>query len=256
MKNTFFCTKIFNLRNFLVILIVFQVLFSCQVSASEAKKIMVEEVTNWVSNKLKIPKNDFEIIPPDHRVKIRKCLAELSFDFPFDSKETVRIKCIDPNWHFFLRVKAITKDAQNLVRPRKTIKKVNKREEVYKTVLVAALNLNKGKILKKSDTTEKQFNKKKLPVDVYEKFSGLENFEVVREIKLGQPIRSQSLRPAKLIKKGNLVLMSILAQGMLVTATVEALQDGIFGEQIKLLNKESGQTVFGVVTGKNQVSGL
>jgi flagella basal body P-ring formation protein FlgA len=43
---------------------------------------------------------------------------------------------------------------------------------------------------------------------------------------------------------------------MLVKATVEALQDGRMGDQIKLLNRDSGQTVIGVVTGKNKVTGL
>ena len=43
---------------------------------------------------------------------------------------------------------------------------------------------------------------------------------------------------------------------MLVTATVEALEDGHIGQQIKLLNNVSGKTVTGVVTGLNEVSGL
>ena len=43
---------------------------------------------------------------------------------------------------------------------------------------------------------------------------------------------------------------------MLVVATVEALEDGRMGQQIKLLNSASGKTVTGVVTGLNEVSGL
>mgnify|MGYP002213430733 CR=1 FL=1 len=85
---------------------------------------------------------------------------------------------------------------------------------------------------------------------------GLENYEVVKTIKAGSAIRSLNLRPARLVKRGTKVQLKILAQGMLVIATVEALEDGYIGQQIKLLNNASGKTVTGVVTGLNEVSGL
>jgi flagella basal body P-ring formation protein FlgA len=43
---------------------------------------------------------------------------------------------------------------------------------------------------------------------------------------------------------------------MLVSATMEALEDGRMGDQIKLLNPSSGKTVIGTVIGVNEVSGL
>ena len=95
-----------------------------------------------------------------------------------------------------------------------------------------------------------------MPVDVYSTFGGLENYEVVKNIKAGSVIRALHLRPARLVKRGTKVQFKILAQGMLVTATVEALEDGHIGQQIKLLNNASGKTVMGVVTGLNEVSGL
>ena len=58
------------------------------------------------------------------------------------------------------------------------------------------------------------------------------------------------------MSKRTKIQFKILAQGMLVTATVEALEDGHMGQQIKLLNNASGKTVTGVVTGLNEVSGL
>ena len=95
-----------------------------------------------------------------------------------------------------------------------------------------------------------------MPIDVYSTFEGLENYEVVKTIRAGSVIRSLNLRPARLVKRGTKVQLKILAQGMLVTATVEALEDGHIGQQIKLLNNASGKTVTGVVTGLNEVSGL
>ena len=123
-------------------------------------------------------------------------------------------------------------------------------------VLIASKNIMVGEVLKEDSVKLEKKLKNMLPVDVFTKIDGLENQEMARSIKAGQIIRSIDIKAAKLIKKGDKVLFSIMAQGMLVKATVEALQDGKMGEQIKWLNKDSGQTVIGIVTGKNQVKGL
>jgi flagella basal body P-ring formation protein FlgA len=53
------------------------------------------------------------------------------------------------------------------------------------------------------------------------------------------------------------VLISIgQAQGFQISARVEALQDGRYGEQIKLKNRDSGRMLTGLVKGPNQVQGL
>jgi flagella basal body P-ring formation protein FlgA len=44
-------------------------------------------------------------------------------------------------------------------------------------------------------------------------------------------------------------------QGFQIAARVEALQDGRFGEQIKLKNPESGRILSGVVRGPGAVTG-
>jgi flagella basal body P-ring formation protein FlgA len=60
-----------------------------------------------------------------------------------------------------------------------------------------------------------------------------------------------------LVKKGQMVLLSVgQAQGFQISARVEAMQDGRFGEQIKLKNRDSGRELSGRVQGPNQVVGL
>ena len=113
-----------------------------------------------------------------------------------------------------------------------------------------------GTILKESDVNIVKIKRTGLPVDTYNSFEGLENHELIREVKASKIIRSINLRPAKLIKRGNKVVFNILARGMLVSATMEALEDGKMGDQIKLLNPSSGNTVVGTVIGVNEVSGL
>ena len=243
-----FSTIIFFISNFFFI----DKLFA---NETNPRNKLTTEATLWVSQQLKISEEKINVIAPDQRVRIIQCKGKLNFDFPFDSKETIRAKCDNPNWQFFLRVSSKDSETLDQLRP-KIITKKKTIEKTYKKVLTANKNLNKGEILKKKDTSLKKIVKSELPVDVFTEFEGLEFFEIVKNIKSGEPIRAISIRPAKLIKKGNKVQFSILARGMLVTATVEALQDGRMGEQIKLINKESGNTVFGIVTGKNEVSGL
>ncbi len=243
-KGIFFC--FFVLGNF----------FTFQAhSKQDNKNIMAIEAKQWISSELAVPLESINITPPDKRVKVTKCRVKIKFDFPFGSKETVRARCQDPSWQFFLRVSSENHNTVKKLRPKiNTIKKEIPKKII--SVLVASKNLMVGEILNKDSVKLEKRQKNILPVDVFTKIDGLENQEMARSIKAGQIIRSIDIKAAKLIKKGDKVLFSIMAQGMLVKATVEAMQDGRMGDQIKLLNKDSGQTVIGIVIGKNQVKGL
>ena len=223
---------------------------------SIARSGLIGEATIWLQNALETNAANFEVVPPDHRVKIIPCTEKLLFDFPFNGKETIRAKCSNPTWQFFLRVKTDNPEIKKLLSPVRQAKRKKNQDSVIEEVLIARKNLTAGSILRKNDTETKRIKKNTLPVDFYNTFEGLENYEVVKAINAGSIIRSLNLRPARLVKRGTKVQFIILAQGMLVTATVEALEDGHMGQQIKLLNNASGRTVTGVVTGLNEVSGL
>ena len=81
--------------------------------------------------------------------------------------------------------------------------------------------------------------------------------EVLRDLPAGTVLRRSDLRPAMLVKRGQMVQLSVgHNQGFSVSVRVEALQDGRMGEQIKLKNPESGRILTGVVKGPNAVDGL
>ena len=250
-----------SLRN-LIKLTIFILYFSFFLSFGHAndepsaKSALITEATIWLQNALETDSRNFEVVPPDHRVKILLCTEKLLFDFPFNGKETIRAKCPNPIWQFFLRVKTDNPEIRNLLRPVRQTKKKKNQDSAIGDVLIARKNLTAGSIIRENDTETKRIKKNTLPVDFYSSFEGLENHEVVKNIKAGSIIRAINLRPARLVKRGAKVQFKILAQGMLVTATVEALEDGQIGQQIKLLNNASGKTVTGVVTGLNEVSGL
>ena len=96
-----------------------------------------------------------------------------------------------------------------------------------------------------------------LPAKVLEQVSQVKYVELLRDVRPGAPLSSQDLRPMVLVKRGQMVLMSIgQAQGFQISARVEAQQDGRYGEQIKLKNSESGRILTGMVKGPNLVQGL
>ena len=223
---------------------------------SNGRSGLVSEANIWLQNALETDAANFEVVPPDRRVRILPCTEKILFDFPFNGKETIRAKCPDPTWQFFLRVKTDNPKIKNLLSPVRQTKKKKNQDTAIVDVLVARKNLTVGSILRENGTETRGVKKNTLPVDFYTTFEGLENYEVVKTIKAGSVIRSLNLRPARLVKRGTKVQLKILARGMLVIATVEALEDGHIGQQIKLLNNASGKTVTGVVTGLNEVSGL
>ncbi len=91
----------------------------------------------------------------------------------------------------------------------------------------------------------------------YTEFAGLEYSELVRNIQAGEALQPGDIRPAVLVRRGQMVLLTVgTAAGVQVTLRAEALQDAKFGDSVQLKNLESGRILGGIVTGKNAVKGL
>ena len=91
----------------------------------------------------------------------------------------------------------------------------------------------------------------------YADLNGLAFGELARNLQAGEPLRQSDVRPAVLVRKGQVVLLTVGTPGGLqVTLRSEAQQDGRLGEAIQLRNPESGRVMSGIVTGKNTARGL
>jgi flagella basal body P-ring formation protein FlgA len=85
----------------------------------------------------------------------------------------------------------------------------------------------------------------------------VEQAELTRDVMAGQALRSSDVKRAVLVKQGQTVTMAVGEKSTFqILVRMEALQEGRFGEQVKLRNPESGRQVSGVVTGLNTVKGL
>jgi len=130
-------------------------------------------------------------------------------------------------------------------------------QPVLRTVLVAATVLTRGTVLNETHVTLAEADTSAAGAPVFEQVADVMHSEVIRDLRPGSPIRSHDVRPTVLVKRGQMVLLTVgQPQGFQITARVEAMQDGRFGEQVQLKNKESGRLLTGVVKGPNTVQGI
>lgn len=75
-----------------------------------------------------------------------------------------------------------------------------------------------------------------------------------RGIAAMQPVASSDIIPPQLVKKGELVVMHLNANGMNLTTQGRAVQNGSEGDIIRIENETSGQIITAVVTGRRAVT--
>jgi flagella basal body P-ring formation protein FlgA len=122
---------------------------------------------------------------------------------------------------------------------------------------VASGLLQRGARLSADQVTLMDMPTQGLPPNVLDRVDDVLHAELLRDIPAGTPLRSQDIRPALMVKRGQLVMVSAGSErGFRVVARLEALQDGRMGEQIKLKNRESGRQISGVITGMNAADAL
>jgi len=213
-----------------------------------------QAVTEWVAQTQSVDPGAVDIAPLDSRLQIKSCQQALSMDLPFASKQTVRVRCAQPVWQLFVRVSVA---GQAPAEPVQVADKPAEPAPQPRQVLVAAVPLQRGMQLSAKHVRLAQLDTPGLPVNVLEHVAQVMYAEVVRDVRPETPLRSQDIRPTVLVKRGQMVLLSVgQSTGFQISARVEAMQDGRYGEQITLKNRESGRLLSGMVKGPNQVQGL
>jgi len=213
-------------------------------------------LTEWVGVQNGVPASSVTVVPPDARVAVQPCASTYVFDYPFVSRDSVRVRCTKPNWQLFMKVGLVSGSAPATLTPGTSAAKAAPAPE-FRQVVVAATNLPAGQVLQRDSLKLDRMEADKISKAHYLENQGLEGQELLRAVRAGEPIRVSDLRPATLVKRGEMVLMTIGTPATFeISVKAEAMQDGRVGEQIKLRNTESGRTLSGVVTGKGTAKGL
>jgi flagella basal body P-ring formation protein FlgA len=213
-------------------------------------------LTEWVGAQHGLPASSVTVAPPDARVAVQPCGSGFVFDYPFVNKEHVRVRCAKPNWQLFVKVGLTPAAAPALPTATTTASKAAPAPE-FRQVVVASTNLLAGQVLQRESLKLERMEADKINKAHYQELQGLEGQELMRAVRAGEPIRVSDLRPATLVKRGEMVLMIVGTPATFeISVKAEAMQDGRAGEQIKLRNTESGRTLSAVVTGKGTARGL
>ena len=219
--------------------------------------VLQDSVKRWVAAQQKVGAEQVELAPFDPRLRIQACEVPLQMDQPFSSPETVRVRCSQPVWQLFARVQLRQGRWASAPSAANETSAARAGQTRASQVVVAASVLPRGTVLNETHVQLAEVDTPVVGSPAFEKLSDVLHAEVLRDLRPGTPIRSQDVRPAVLVKRGQMVLLTVGAsRGFQISARVEAMQDGRMGEQIQLRNRESGRVLTGVVRGPNAVEGL
>ena len=231
---------------------------------------MFNQVKSWMGETHKVKVDEVKIAPLDPRVQVQSCSKPLTVDHPFSSKDTVRVRCVDPVWQLYLQVSMplppppppppvqATAPAGNQGKPLSSgASPAVAVAPVSKTVVVPKRLILRGTVIEADMLEEVTQTGGQVDNSLLQSMKDALTAEAVRDLSAGQALRSSDIRRAILVKQGQLVTMTVGEKsGFLITVRVEALQDGRMGEQVRLKNTESGRQISGVVTGPSTVKGL
>ena len=204
--------------------------------ASEVTDYLQEQAQAFVLDQLDIPLDaqaDVKAGTIDERLPLTRCEDALTISLParmeIRRNTTVYLKCEgDKSWDLYLPV----------------------RVSIQKPYVTVAVPVAKGDILSEPMLTLAYQDQTLIRGDYLTDPTALIGVRSKRELKPGQPIR---LTQVCVVCKGDQVTLSAENNSMQIKTMARALQDGSFGDMIRLVNTRSGRTVQGQVSAVGSV---
>lgn len=161
---------------------------------------------------------------------------------------TVADLTVDPATRVFSAVIAAaagTPYAVNLV--------VTGRLIVVTQVPVLAYSLGRGEVVDEGDIAWLALDAERIPANAVLDVARLLGQSTRRALPAGRPLREDEIEPPRLIERGALVTIVLETAAMRLTAEAQALEDGVLGGTIRVVNTQSHRTIQGIVVGANEV---
>ena len=204
--------------------------------ASEVTDYLQEQAQTFVLDQLDVPLDAQAEVTAgtiDERLPLHHCEEGLTISLPAKMEirrnTTVYLKCEgDKPWDLYLPV----------------------RVSIQKPYVTVAAPVAKGDILSESMLTLAYQDQTLIRGDYLTDPSALIGVRSKRELKPGQPIR---LTQVCVVCKGDQVTLSAENSSMQIKTMARALQDGSFGDMIRLVNIRSGRAVQGQVSAVGSV---
>ena len=236
-----------------------------------ATQNLLSSARTWVAQRQSVPESQLQASVLDQRVSAQACGQAVQIDTPFPNPETVRVRCAQPAWQVYVRVVMAPTTSSTPMTPTnstggQTAAAGNPISAIsasplappkMRPVVVVTADVMRGTALQESHLSVVEWPESQVNGRVYAEIKDAVNQELMRDLRPGMPVRPYDVRPVLMVKRGETVTLSISqGPGVVISAQVEAMQDGKLGEQIRLKNRDSGRIVSGVVKGANLVAGL
>jgi len=209
---------------------------------------LMEQVQQWVAQQQGLKPDQIQTKPLDRRISVPACANGWTFEAPFPGQASVKAQCESPKAQLFVQWTS-TRVTLTLPAP---VRLSAAAETASKSALAASRTLPRGSHLDETMVQWVQVPAGQWSAHHLSDLSVIQGTELMRDMVPGQVIRRQDIRPSVLVKKGQMVSFQVgQSANFMITATVQALQDGRMGEQIRLKNPDSGRILSGVVTGLN-----
>ena len=127
--------------------------------------------------------------------------------------------------------------------------------ELSAEVVVSATNIVRGQVIDEALIEVQLRPRKQLGAQILSSLEEAIGLEATRTIRAGSPITLSDLVAADLVRKGEKVTLTISRGALNISVDTIAVEDGKMGEQVELMNAESGKVIRGVVTGRHRAEG-
>jgi flagella basal body P-ring formation protein FlgA len=237
---------------------------------------LMSELRAWISAQRPEAAAGIEVVPIDSRVQVPRCEPRWVFDHPFATAEVVRARCSATGTQFYLRTRppagagpqgpqrspralaaptAVVPAAPGALEeaPRAGSVPAAQTGPAVQSMVTTRIALARGTRLMPGMVEVSERVESRPGMAFLSDPGSVVDMEVTRDVRPGEALRPADIRPAVLVRRGEAVTLEVgQAPGLSIRARLEALQDGRRGETIKLINRESGKILTGVVTGANQ----
>ena len=123
---------------------------------------------------------------------------------------------------------------------------------VGKNVLTAKTTIPSGSTIS-SELAGTEVRFRDIPSDALTRTRGWAFMETNKNIMAGEILRKRHLRKAKLLRRNDPVTLINTNSSIQIIASGTAVQDGYYGQRVKVINTESGRFVLGTVVGHGRV---
>lgn len=120
-------------------------------------------------------------------------------------------------------------------------------------VPVLIRNVRKGEVVGEGDVTWQEVRESDIRHSTVRDLDALVGQEAKRRLRADAPVRHNDVWAPRLVRKGELVTITVQTRYMLLQTSGQAAEDGARGEVIRVVNLKSRKTVQGVVSGDGAV---